>query len=140
VLQFSEKLDFKRFLWYNHAMETATISKTEYDNLLAENAELKSQIQWLMEQLKLSKSRRFAPSSEKSDYSQLNLFNEIETTADVSVSEPPLVEIEKHYRKKKRSATDRLPPDSSWEVRCIGRSKNGIGRESCCRGRPCRTG
>jgi len=95
-------------------METATISKTEYDNLLAENVELKSQIQWLMEQLKLSKSRQFAASSEKTaqgDYCQLNLFNEAELTAAPDVPEPELVEIERHYRKRKRSAADRLPED-----------------------------
>jgi len=36
----------------------------------AEIAELKQQVNWLMEQLKLSKHRQFGTSSEKSEYDQ----------------------------------------------------------------------
>jgi len=77
---------------------------------------MKQQIEWLMEQLKLSKHRQFGASSEKSEYDQINIFNEAEVTADKTVSEPELIEIEKHYRKRKRAATDRLPEDLPVEV------------------------
>ena len=78
---------------------TVTISKTEYDTM-------KQQIEWLMAQLKLSKHRQFGASSEKSEYDggQLSLFNEAEATAEKTAVEPELIEIEKHYRKRKRSS------------------------------------
>jgi transposase len=99
-------------------MENVTIKKTEYENLLAKIAHLDAKNEWLMEQLKLSKHKQFGASSEKSeyDYGQLNLFNETEVTADVSVAEPELVEIEKHFRKRKRLVNDRLPDDLPVEV------------------------
>ena len=91
--------------------ETVTIPKTEYDTM-------KQQIDWLMSQLKLSKHRQFGASSEKSEYDgeQLNLFNEAEVTADKTVAEPELVEIEKHFRKRKRLTNDKLPEDLPVEV------------------------
>ena len=104
-----------RFLWYNLSMKndttTVTISKTEYDSM-------KQQIDWLMAQLKLSKHRQFGSSSEKSEYdqAQLNLFNEAEVTANADAAEPELALIEKHYRKRKRTATDRLPDDLPRET------------------------
>jgi len=69
-----------------------------------------------MEQLKLSKHRQFGASSEKSVYDQISLFNEAETTADVNIVEPELTEVAKHYRKRKRTANDRLPDDLPIEV------------------------
>ena len=111
-----------RFLWYNSCMKndtsTVTISTTEYENLKTENAELLQKVNWLMEQFRLSKHRQFGASSEKSEYdcTQLNLFNEAEITADKTAAEPELVEIDKHYRKRKRSAADRLPEDLPIEV------------------------
>ena len=94
-----------------NTIETVTIPKIEYDTK-------KHQIEWLMEQLNLSKHRQFGVSSEKSEYdcNQLNLFNEAEATADKSADESELIEIEKHYRKRKRSATDRLPDNLPVEV------------------------
>jgi transposase len=90
--------------------EMILVSKLEYDGL-------KQQVAWLIEQLKLSKHKQFGASSEKSAYDgQLNLFNEAEATADLSVLEPELTEIKTHARKKKRSAKDRLPPDLPVEV------------------------
>jgi hypothetical protein len=95
------------------------------DSLTAENAALKNRIeqleslvQYYEEQFRLAKHKQFGASSEKSEYDidQLNLFDEAEVTADASVAEPELVEIEKHYRKRKRSASDRLPPDLPVEV------------------------
>jgi len=90
---------------------TVTISKAEYDSM-------KQQIEWLMAQLKLSKHRQFGSSSEKSEYDQrqFDFFNEAEALAAKDAVEPELIEVEKHYRKRKRSATDRLPDDLPVEV------------------------
>jgi RNA polymerase sigma factor (sigma-70 family) len=49
--------------------------------LTAENEQLRQQIQWLMEQFRLSKHKQFGASSEQTDFNQLNLFNEEEQTA-----------------------------------------------------------
>jgi transposase len=88
--------------------ETITITKIEYENIVSENTELNQKVQWLMEQLKLSKDRQFGASSEKTDYSQISIFNEAELEAN-NVPEPKLVEIEKHYRKVRKES--RLPED-----------------------------
>jgi transposase len=90
-----------------------------------EIAQLKALVKYYEEQFRLSKHRRFGVSSEKSEYDmkQLSLFteaeavfNEAEVTADVNVSEPELIEVEKHYRKRTRLTTDRLPEDLPVEV------------------------
>lgn len=108
---------FRLFSWYNSSMETVTITKAEYDNLVGERARLERQVEYLLEQMRLSRHRQFGASSEKSEYdlSQLNLFNEVEVMAMPEQPEPELVEVEKHYRKK-RSATDRLPEDLPVEI------------------------
>jgi len=57
--------------------------------LVAENAQLKAEIQWLKEQLGLVKHRLFAPSTEKSPTGQeALLFNEAEATAAPELPEP----------------------------------------------------
>ena len=89
-------------------METITIPSSEYEALKGEVARLNQQVQWLMEQMRLSKHRQYGASSEKSSYEQLSLFNEAEATADANVAEPELVEVERHYRKKKRESGDRV--------------------------------
>jgi len=97
-------------------IKTVTISKSEYDLLKSENAELLQKVNWLMEQFRLAQHRRFGVSSEKSEYDQLNVFNEAEAFADKNAAEPELIEIEKHYRKRKRAPADRLPDDLPVEV------------------------
>ena len=77
--------------------------------LMAENARLSQQVEWLMQQFRLAKHRQFGASSEKSAYDQLNLFNEAEATAAANMPEPELVKIEEHYRKRTRLVNDRLP-------------------------------
>ena len=74
-------------------------------------AELETLVTFYEEQFRLSKRRRFGSSSEKSEYdsAQLSIFNEAEATANESEPEPKLVEIEKHYRKRKRLVNDNLP-------------------------------
>jgi transposase len=102
-------------------MKTVTITQAEYDNLVAEKAErarLERQVEYLLEQMRLSRHRQFGVSSEKSEYdlAQLNLFNEAEVMAETERPEPELVEIEKHYRKAKRSAAGRLPEGLPVEI------------------------
>jgi transposase len=99
--------------------QTITIPLSEYNALKNEVTELTQKVEWLMDQFRLAKHRTFGASSEKSAYDgaeQLNLFNEAETTADANVLEPELVEIEKHYRKRKRLVNDVLPENIEVEV------------------------
>lgn len=98
-------------------METVTMTKAEYDALIADRAHLERQVKYLLEQMRLARHRQFGPSSEKSEYdaAQLNLFNEAEVFAGPK-AEPELVEIEKHYRKRTRLTTDKLPDDLPVEV------------------------
>ena len=112
----SDLLAVMRFLWYNQGMkknikttETVTIAKTEYESL-------KQQVAYLMEQLKLSKHRQFGASSEKSEYDQTNMFNEAESAANISASEPDIEEVKAYRRKKSRHSADRLPPDLPVEI------------------------
>jgi len=77
----------------------------EKDACLAEQkariAELEALVKFYEEQFRLSQFRRFGPSSEKGGCpEQLGLFNEVENTADPSVSEPELEEIS--YKRRKR--------------------------------------
>ncbi|MDR0314817.1 MAG: IS66 family transposase [Oscillospiraceae bacterium] len=80
--------------------------------------ELEALVKYYEEQFRLSKHKRFGSSSEKSEYDvdQMNLFDEAEIVADENVPEPELVEIEKHCRRRKRSAGDRLPPNLPVEI------------------------
>lgn len=95
------------------------------DKLVSENAELKNRItelealvKYYEEQFRLAKHKQFGASSEKSEYDidQINLFNEAEATADEKATEPELIEVEKHYRRRKRSANDRMPEDLPVEI------------------------
>lgn len=96
-------------------VETVTIPKVEYDNLCGQVTELTSKVEWLMEQFRLAQHRRFGASSEKSvggDYDQMNLFNESEIASDILVPEPELVEIEKHFRKRRNMVNGNDLPDN----------------------------
>ena len=99
-------------------VETITIPKIEYDNLCKNVTELTAKVEWLMEQFRLAQHRRFGASSEKSVYDngQISLFNEAEITSDILVPEPELVEIEKHFRKRKNMVNDKLPEDLPIET------------------------
>jgi len=97
-------------------VETVTIPKVEYDNLCNNVAELTAKVEWLMEQFRLARHRRFGSSSEKSDYDQVSLFNEAEISSDILVPEPELVEIERHYRKRKNMVNDKLPENLPVET------------------------
>jgi transposase len=101
-------------------IETVTISKTEYDYFRTHIAELNAKVEWLTEQFRLAQHRRFGASSEKSvqsEYEQMNLFNEAEITSDILVPEPELVEIEKHFRKRRNMVNENnLPDDLPVEI------------------------
>ena len=79
-------------------------------------AELEALVKFFEGQFRLSKHRQFGASSEKSEYDQLDLFNEAEATADANVPEQELTEVAKHYRKRTRLVTDKLPEDLPVEV------------------------
>ncbi len=79
-------------------------------------AELEKQLQWLMAQIRLAKHKQFGASSEKTDGSQLSLFNEAESYANLTIPEPELTEVKAHYRKHTRLTTDKLPKDLPVEI------------------------
>jgi len=79
-------------------------------------AELETLVKWYEEQFRLSKHRQFGASSEKSEYDQLDLFNEAEATADMTVPGPELTDVQRHYRKRPRLVNDILPEDLPIEV------------------------
>jgi len=79
---------------------------------------LEALVKFYEEQFRLVKHRQFGAKSEKSQYDhlQLSIFNEAEATSDLTIAEPELIEIERHYRKAKRTSSDRLPEDMPVEV------------------------
>lgn len=97
--------------------EMVTIPRAEYEHLQAQN-------QWLMEQLKILKKRKFGSSSEKASeevYEQLSLlFNEAEAFVDAEERETaktPAVEVKAYTRTKKSgNVRDIVPEDIPVEV------------------------
>ena len=85
------------------------ISRSEYAGMKESISKLEALVKYYEEHLRLSKHRQYGASSEKSEYDQPGLFNEAEATADSNVPEPELTEIKRHYRKRTRLVTDRLP-------------------------------
>jgi transposase len=78
--------------------------------------ELEQQNEWLLEQFRLLRRKQYGTSSEQSSSDQMNLFNEAEVAADLSVTEPPLTEVKAHYRKSVRLISDKLPKELPVEV------------------------
>ena len=118
-------LVFSAYLRYNEGMEKrdltavdGTENQTEIAALKARISELERLLKYYEEQLRISKHRQYGASSEKSEYdpAQLSIFNEAELLSDANVPEPELVEIAKHYRKRTRLTTDKLPEDLPVEV------------------------
>ncbi len=99
-------------------IDLMTENKTEIAELKSRISELETLVKFYEEQFRISKHRQFGASSEKSeyDYMQLSIFNEAELLADANVPEPELVEVEKHYRKRTRLMTDKLPENLPIEV------------------------
>jgi len=79
-------------------------------------AELEQQVEWFVSQIRLAKHKQFGVSSEKMDDTQLSIFNEAESNADMAIPEPQLSEVKAHYRKRTRLTTDKLPNDLPIEV------------------------
>ncbi len=90
------------------------------ENIVAQQAariaELETLVRYYEERFRLSQHRAFGASSEKSEYDQLSIFNEIEATVDPKVPEPELVEVEKHFRSRTRLTTDKLPDNLPVEI------------------------
>jgi transposase len=87
------------------AVETVTIPQAEYAGLRAELQELKAQNQWLLEQLRVIRQKKFGASSEKASeevVEQLSLlFDEAEVyVAEESKEETPAVAVRSHTRRK----------------------------------------
>lgn len=100
-------------------METVTITKAEYDAFRAMEVNcmrLEQQVKLLLEQIRLGRHRGFGASSEKSVYNQPGLFDEAEASANDEEPAPGLIEVEKHYRKTRRAAGDRLPKALPIEI------------------------
>lgn len=102
-------------------METQEISVEKLLSIIEEKdrriAELEQQVQWFIEQVRLSKHKQFGVSSEQTNTEQINLFNEAEATSEVAESEPQFTEVKTYYRKKRtRLTTDKLPEDLPVEI------------------------
>ena len=91
--------------------EMVTIPRVEYEDFL----EIKKQHEWLLEQLRVMRSKQFGSSSEKASeevYEQLSLlFDEAEIyAAESSEAEEPAIEVRAHTRNRKSgNARDILP-------------------------------
>lgn len=96
--------------------EIIAVSRAEYESLQSENKELAKKVNWLMEQMRLTRQKKFGASSEKSKYDCMDLFNEAEVLADEKEPEPKLAEVQSHYRKAAKQSKDRLPADLPVEV------------------------
>lgn len=101
-------------------MKTQEISAEKLLGIIEEKdrkiAELEQQIQWFMTQIRLSKHKQFGVSSEQASVFQMSIFNEAESTANLTLPEPELTEIKTHYRKRTRLTTDKLPKDMPVEI------------------------
>ena len=95
-----------------NAVETITISRAEYE-------ELKSQNEWLMEQLRLLRKKQFGTSSEQSKEQldgQLSLlFNEAEAYA-TPLGPQKATQVAAHTRKQSGSVKDVVPDNIPVEV------------------------
>jgi len=101
-------------------MKTQEVSVENLFNIIAEKdrriAALEQQVKWFMSQLRLTKQKQFGASSEQTNATQLSIFNEAETDADLAVPEPELTVVKAHYRKRTRLLTDKLPEDLPVEI------------------------
>jgi len=86
-------------------------------------AELEALVRYYEEQFRLHKHRQFGAKSEKSQYIdgfvQQDLFNEAEATSDENpetAPEPELREVQRHFRKRKRLVNDTLPDNIPIEI------------------------
>ena len=101
--------------------ETVTITKAEYESFksLKEHcANLESELNWLKEQLQISKKKTFGSSSERTEqlYEGISLlFNEAEVIEDIE-SKTEEITVEQHTRRKKTGCFDKLPENAETYV------------------------
>ena len=73
-------------------MKTQDISKEELYKIVEEKdrriAELEKQVEWLLSQFRLARHRQYGTSSEQTDSRQMSIFNEAESSAELSQPEP----------------------------------------------------
>ena len=98
--------------------ETVTIPKAEYDNLLASQENMQSQIDWLTERVRLLTKQKFGSSSEKIIREELRdqismLFNEAEFTADEEKPEEETVTVKEHPRRRRSGSVDDVIPEGT---------------------------
>ncbi len=102
--------------------EMVTISRAEYESLKDRNAELVGQVEYLMEQMRLARAKRFGASSEQTNedgMEQLSyLFNEAEVYAN-EVAEPVATPVVAHSRKRKSGAVKDILPENIETVEII---------------------
>lgn len=82
--------------------------KENNEKLAVENKELTANYNWLLEQLKLSKKKKYGASAEKiaEEYGQVNLFNEAELERQPIHIEPEIEEITYKRKKSKKKTFD----------------------------------
>lgn len=101
-------------------MKTQDNSKEKLLTIIEEKdrriAELEKQVEWLLTQIRLAKHKQYGASSEQTHPTQISIFNEAESTADLSQPEPKITKVKAHYRKRTRLTTDKLPEDLPVEV------------------------
>ena len=102
-----------RIWWYNFLMKTQESSVEKLTSIIEEKdrriAELETQVEWFLSQLRLAKHKQYGASSEQTDLNQMSIFNEAESTADLNQPEPEITEVKTHYRRRTRLTTDKLP-------------------------------
>ena len=129
-------LAIRRDLWYHIFMETMNVTtnpaelvmvpRAEYDaqlatiaDLKAYVAELESKLNWLTEQVRLSRVRRFGASSEAAGQEVLEqmslLFNEAEFHVDAATKAEKTVVREHERKKRSGSVRDVVPKNITVE-------------------------
>lgn len=98
------------------AEDTVTISRTEYENLLED----KRQKEWLLEQLRLARKKKFGSSSEQltdEAYEQLSLMFDEPAAYKQPLEEEPeaeeTVEVQAHSRKKRSGSAREILPENA---------------------------
>ena len=81
-------------------MKAQDMSKEELLKIIEENnrriAELEKQVEWFLTQFRLARHRQYGTSREQTDSKQMSIFNEAESSADLSRPEPEITEVKAH--------------------------------------------
>jgi len=99
-------VEITAILLYNNTMKKVYENAAEWQALLAKKDDeiscLNKQVEWLTQQLRLTRGQRFGASSEQTQVlsEQFSLFNETETLADSKKVEPDLEQIT--YKRRKQ--------------------------------------